>query len=737
MPKGYGYDKPYIYNDKIHVVYIKTEDVYGDEGIVTEVIQSNLLYLYNLNGEVIKVINLNFDIFEDNFSYQLVPSNDETIYFIDVQPRTQKLMKISYDGTVIWEMNYRETFNLEGWSVTHSTYIDAETNYLYMLNLLHVNNIPKWVLLVVTDTGEPVDKFEIDKEAKQVLKSPNGEILIQCSDPQGILIRSSMYYAVGMDSKRLIEYELPKLPEVFNKRSNFVSDIYYGSNFAVDYEMYYKNEYGLYGYYPETTESELLVNWTNSDLLGQYTTVLSIITPDVVLCGLQDIYSQLRWYSRETPTLALLTRISDDEAAKKTILTISAVDPKIPEVLLKTVVMFNRQSDKYRVIIDNYGVHVTGDNYGRGVELFDYDIASGVFHDMNFITSWIEKYTSKGMCADLYEFFDKDHDISREHLLGCVRQYNETDGHLYVIPSYFTINTLTGKSYIVGANETLTIDEIIKINDNLPPNTTLFTNCNRKDILLLVLRAVSSEYINYKNAKCNFIDSSFIKMIEFLKTLPDNIGIGSYSYDFANAETIEKVRNNNSYLFEFSINSIESFINLKYIYDDEDYTIKGFPNQTGNGSLINNFDFFTINSKSPNKEGSWEFIKFYLSDEIQLYQEASLPITNSAVFYILDYYLRKHIYTNKNYISTMALQILDEPIEQLWRAAFDDFHFTEANAAEIRRFLNEVPVVPKYDYTAMNIIREEISAFFAGAVTAEQCAKYIQNRVSTYLNEQK
>ncbi|MCL2518990.1 MAG: hypothetical protein FWF15_10550, partial [Oscillospiraceae bacterium] len=105
--------------------------------------------------------------------------------------------------------------------------------------------------------------------------------------------------------------------------------------------------------------------------------------------------------------------------------------------------------------------------------------------------------------------------------------------------------------------------------------------------------------------------------------------------------------------------------------------------------------------------------------------------------YILDDYLSKYFYTSKRDIATYAIQILDEPIEQ-WRSdAFDDFSFTKEDAVAIKRFLNDVPVLPKYNNTVLEIIHEEITAFFADAVTAEQCVRYIQNRVSTYLNEQK
>lgn len=748
-PEGYVLNKSYFVDGKIYIFYYKEEFLYDDNGTAVNQFQNNLLYIYNITGNLLEVIDLNFDIIEDNIHYDFIPSNDGTLY-ID---KKISLLNITKEGKIICEISYTDVFdyihpNFETFIFVRNIYFDTDLNCFYCLGTISDNEariINEYGLFVLTSEGKPGDYIKIDDEnikdsVEQITKTLDGQILLKCSNPslQGTAFKKWIYYVINMESKNITEYELPKLPDSFTNLSNISGDVYYGSNFAADYKVYYKDDYGLYGYNPDETESKLLVNWTNSDLLGQSCTVLSIIMPDVVLCELNDIYSQSRWYTKKAISLALLTRIPDDELAQKTILTIASATPTISKTLTQAVVMFNRQSVEYRIIIDDYSLYVTDDNYNRGTEFFNLDVISGVVHDMVFTSPSmpIESYINKGVFVDLYELFDSDPDISREHLLGCIMRYNEIYGNLYTIPSYFTVETLIGKPLLVGTNEALTIDEIIKLNNNLPSNATLFTNYGRDNLFNAFLQAGTNEYIDYKNAKCNFTDSSFIKMIEFVKTLPENIGNGMLHTDYADEETVEKIKNDESYLFEFNINNIESFIRLKYIYGDEDYVIKGFPNQTRNGSLITNSGFFTINGKSPNIEGAWEFIKFYLSDEIQLYQ-ASLPITNSAISFILDNYLNKYYYTSKLYIGTMSLQILDEPIEQ-WRSEFyDNFSFTKADVTRIVRFLNDVSVVPKYDFTVMDIILEEIDVFFDGVITAEQCAGYIQNRVSTYLNERK
>ena len=62
---------------------------------------------------------------------------------------------------------------------------------------------------------------------------------------------------------------------------------------------------------------------------------------------------------------------------------------------------------------------------------------------------------------------------------------------------------------------------------------------------------------------------------------------------------------------------------------------------------------------------------------------------------------------------------------------------TKADADNIFNFLNSIEIRNKSDETIMNIINEEVSIFWAGDITAEQCAGYIQNRVYIYVNEQR
>ena len=61
---------------------------------------------------------------------------------------------------------------------------------------------------------------------------------------------------------------------------------------------------------------------------------------------------------------------------------------------------------------------------------------------------------------------------------------------------------------------------------------------------------------------------------------------------------------------------------------------------------------------------------------------------------------------------------------------------TAAEAEQFRDFLSRIEHTSFYDKTAMDIIRTECAAFFAGSKSAEETAALIQSRLSLYVAEQ-
>ena len=173
----------------------------------------------------------------------------------------------------------------------------------------------------------------------------------------------------------------------------------------------------------------------------------------------------------------------------------------------------------------------------------------------------------------------------------------------------------------------------------------------------------------------------------------------------------------------------------------DDYTFVNFPAVNNSFSLIYSDIALGITTTSHVKEGACEFIKYLLSDRIQsaiTNMSIGLPVTNVGLheaLYNNDYY---YIY---KYLPLHEIggRIIKEKVQNI-SYRDDDFYeyiITEEDARYITDYINNISVKSEQDNKLISIIWEELRLYLEGANTIDKAAEYIQNRVSTYLNERK
>ncbi|MBR6427748.1 MAG: hypothetical protein IKS28_07990, partial [Clostridia bacterium] len=564
-PEGFTADRPYAIGGKIYIRYYQGN--YNED-------QKNRLYVYDQTGAVVEKHELTVAN-PGGLYYSLIPSDDGAYYTVD----KLKIRKAQYDGTPIFEVGLSEAFGFTD-SVSGAQLLHREGLLFFMIDCsritstgsggsVAVNNYN--VLFALTESGEAVNKLEYrgDQGGTRFFLSPDGKVMF-CNPAQSSMFQSRKYYTVNTETWKAEETAMPALPADANKlfRVNY-PDLYYDASFSDVYTGYYRNDVGLFGY-NNADASELLVNWTNSDLIGQNCDVVSVLAPDAVVCMLTETKRIGSRINDSTETPALLIKMSDEEAQSRTVLTLAVTDNA--SAVYEMVVNFNRSSEQYRVVVDDYSAYNSGGIENIGEQRFDIDLASGAVHDIVFISARSrEKYIAKGTFADLYEFFDADETLSRESLLGCVRQSSETDGRLFVLPLSFQIYTLAGKTALVGGKETLTINDLRELQKKLPSDGRLFLRCGRQTITLMTLEAVMNEYIDYRNASCSFTDPSFVELLEFMKALPEE-GSSDYGYPYLKEDEFSDLRGGKAYLLEYALTYMESFIRLKNMFGDDAYT---------------------------------------------------------------------------------------------------------------------------------------------------------------------
>ena len=161
----------------------------------------------------------------------------------------------------------------------------------------------------------------------------------------------------------------------------------------------------------------------------------------------------------------------------------------------------------------------------------------------------------------------------------------------------------------------------------------------------------------------------------------------------------------------------------------------GFPTDEGIGSTLAAISSYAISAKSANKDGAWEFVKSFITEEAQMKEERSdywgLPILKAALEDSAQYITQKPYYIDAEgnkveYENTVWINNQEVAIEPA----------TEEEAQKWIDFVLSVEVKGSYDYDdALEIINEEAAAYFSGQKTVEAVMEIIQSRMNIFISE--
>ena len=113
------------------------------------------------------------------------------------------------------------------------------------------------------------------------------------------------------------------------------------------------------------------------------------------------------------------------------------------------------------------------------------------------------------------------------------------------------------------------------------------------------------------------MSEEFISMLEYAKTLPTEYADDYWDdYDYMQYES--QYRENRTLLMNLYISRIQDINYSINGYLGEEAAFVGFPGIEGNSSIIQPGSYlYAISENSANKQGAWDFVKYYLSPEYQ------------------------------------------------------------------------------------------------------------------------
>lgn len=485
-----------------------------------------------------------------------------------------------------------------------------------------------------------------------------------------------------------------------------------------DGKLYFLNAAELFTYDMQTGESEVVANWLANDVLSDDIRYMEVDEAGEIIMVTADSTGNV-----SGAELVKMTKAEAKEMQEKQVLTLGTIQVQMG--LRRGVIEFNKRNDKYRVEIIEYGK----DDYEAGVTKFKNEIIAGNMPDIVNISDGSEDfYAAKGLLEDLKPFLDGENGINRADYFENILTAFESDGKLYKIGPDFVVNTLVGKTSVVGDKKSWSMDDIIALANEKDEGVSLFgpETETKSRVLEMCLYNNMEQYYNMSEGKCDFDNEEFRKTLEFSNLFPKETTMGEERP--SDALLISEGRVLLGTVGMMSIRDYQMYHNMF----GDDISFVGYPSQFDCGSIAENYDLaLGMNAKSENKDGIWEFIRFFLEEDYQTKYTAGYPLLKAAFDKKAEEEMKKYYETNENgeevEVALVSVGWQDYVMELM--AA------TQEEVDAVKELISSVSHGKKTDEQVMSIILEEVQPYFDGQKSVEDVVSVIQNRANIYMNE--
>lgn len=564
-----------------------------------------------------------------------------------------------------------------------------------------------------------------------------------------------------------------------------------------DYDYYYNDNTSVWGCKFDSEERVELLNFINSDINSNNINNLIPLSTDRFFMTNYDEMTGGQ-------VCSLLDRIPDDQVAEREIITLAT--SRLDYDLRNNVISFNRSNDKYRIIVSDYSIYQTDDDWNAGTTRLNSDLVSGKIPDILQINESMpyDSYISKNLFTDLYALMDADESFNRGDYLENIFKAYEVDGKLYSIVPFFMIQTLAAKTENLDGIKHWNVKEFMEFVKNHPDIQIFDYGYNRSSFLQSMMLFSRDSFIDRETGECHFDSDEFKALLEFAGTLTtdnfwENIDFNEVGEDFWNEFDARYAENRvllaDVYFYRLA-NSYNSMMNYTF---KGPFTMVGFPSDNGNGAAIDGSFELAIANRSKHKDGAWEFVKSFFSEEKQMPVETNwggwnygsgIPVLKKAIDKQFEIALAPDEDENNGIIGGGDISVMPMPRDTYEETAAADTEavdteaadaaetddtsedlidldgdgivdgvisaedtdivvdepmvvpirnnndkLTQAQADEIRALIEGATQVLRYDEKLNTIITEEAESYFSGQKSLDTVVSIIQNRAETYISE--
>lgn len=518
------------------------------------------------------------------------------------------------------------------------------------------------------------------------------------------------------------------------------------------YDFYYEGNGNIFGYNMTEQKKEKVVDWMECDIDSNDMNGYFMLADGRVAAVLSHWNSSTNENSIE---LVVLNRVEASQVQNKTILTLACMG--VDWDLRSRIVEYNKQSKDTRIVVKDYSEFSTDEDYLAGLTKLNTEIISGVIPDMFWTIGLpMQRYAAKGIVADLYPLIDADERFTRDSFLPQILKAQEIDGKLYELPQSFHISTAYGLKRVVDEYDTWTMDDLADAMSKLREDATVFDKYYTRDTVLLecIARNISN-YVDWQNADAHFDSESFIKLLEFANSFPEEYNWeeeeGPVAYeDAAYESTADRMKSGKQLLSTATIYSFEDYI---WTFYGGEFSFIGYPMEDGSyGSSFSVDGAMAISTACQTPELAWDFIASMMTEDAQK-ERGDFPVNKAAFDAKIEAVMTEEYYTDENG-EPMDWDGDGEPdkmpkgsyqiAEPNWddpNFNYDDYYvevyaLTQDEVNVILDVIDRTTSIMSYDMNILNIIQEDAAAYFAGDKSAEDVAREIQSQVKLYIMEQ-
>lgn len=669
------------------------------------------------------------------------PNTDSKWNYPSTDINGSYLMHIAADGSTIASLDLSDTNNEDnedGMSGNLSSFaVDAAGN-LYVSDY---NNI--YVLDAEGNVQFKLDGSQYNGSLCRLNAQQVGVMWYNYTDDVNAADENGQYF-VPIDLETKDWGEKVKLP------SN-VGSILPGDD---AYDFYYTYNNNIYGYAAKTDTKEKLVDWLACDVDTNNMSGYAMLSDSRVAALMQDWSTDPTTYQ-----LIVLHRVDASEIKEKKVLTLACM--YLDWNLRSMIVEYNKTNDEYRINVVDYSEYATDDDYNAGVTKLTTEIISGSVPDI-FLTSNlpIDKYAAKGVIADLNTFMDGGNGLSRDYFVPQVMSALEKDGKLYELPTSFSVQTAYALSSIASQYDTWNVAAVQDAMTQLQEGATVFSNGWTKNTALSnCLSRNLSAFVDWTTGKCEFDSEAFQQLLAFCNSFPAENSDGDGAIAYASSADIAvddamwesdatRITNGKQLMSTTGMYSFDSYIWNVYAIRDK-ITFTGYPTEDGSGSSFELQMPMAISSVTKYPDAAWDFVcsiikKRNTIDENNYYY--GFPISQAAFDAEMTDIMTEQYQLDENGEQVdwdgdgepdKAIRGSYETMENGETVYKDVYALTQEDIDQILGVINNTRSVYDYDQEILDIITDEVAAYFAGDKDVQTTASMIQSRVNLYVQEQR